>query len=168
MISRNRLAIALPVCLIFVFGCNKASSVGSAVHGTVTYKNSPVPGGTITYVGTDGGKYSGNIDKDGKYALRDMPAGKYTVVVDNRALKNLANQQATYQGGQPGQKGGDPMAMNDKMLEKMGGRDKAKAAQQQTQGEYREIPPRYESEKTSTETVTLDRGDQKHDIELTD
>jgi hypothetical protein len=150
--------------LIFLSGCSQTSSTPASVHGTVTYKGGGLPGGKIIFIASEGGHYTSEIDKDGKYAARDLPIGHFVVIIDNKFLKGnpaaAANTGKEYQT-----RGGDPDAMKKKMMER--GMIPNTAPQGGASGgEYKEIPSRYEDAKTSTLSVDLVNGDQKKDFEL--
>lgn len=57
----------------------------TAVFGKVTYKNEPVTGGAITFIGGNGPLRS-DIAKDGSYHVEDCPPGPVKVTVRNVSM----------------------------------------------------------------------------------
>src|SRR4051812_16837665 len=62
------------------------------VTGAVTYLQKPVKSGTVTFFGPEGPRV-GTIDANGKYAVKDVPAGTHLKVIVSSpnpkdALKN--------------------------------------------------------------------------------
>jgi hypothetical protein len=74
-----------PVC-VSVFAavlCATGCSLGpdsAVVRGTVTYKDKPVPRGTVTLTPASGRSVSGELQPDGTFVLRAVP-GRYKVVI---------------------------------------------------------------------------------------
>lgn len=60
----------------------------ATVQGTVTYKGQLLSAGTITFHPEKGKKtYSGKTELNGKYLVKDMPAGKMRVTVEMKQEK---------------------------------------------------------------------------------
>src|SRR5262245_13286630 len=73
-----RVGLVLSIPMLFLAsGCSMGG--GSEVSGTVTYKGSALPGGSIVFKAADGKEYGGPIGKDGKYMVEKIPAGSMKV-----------------------------------------------------------------------------------------
>jgi hypothetical protein len=82
--KRALVLLVLAACGTLVAGCSKP--VGS-VSGTVRYKGSPVPGGRIAFLASDGRQHGADIGEDGSYTVADVPVGPAKVSVDNSGLR---------------------------------------------------------------------------------
>ena len=75
--------LALPMlalfCLLLLCGCSKPA-VGT-VSGKVTYKNQPVPSGTVTFFGQGDRVESAEIQEDGSYTITKAPVGTVKIGV---------------------------------------------------------------------------------------
>jgi hypothetical protein len=136
IVWRLGLSCLLGFALVCAPGCGKSKG---KVSGTVKLKDgTPVsPGSTVTFWSGDNRMYPGLVDKDGAYAVPDVPVGemKVTVTPPNEAL--AAGQKAK----PPGEKsGGD--AKPTKTVP---------------------IPQKYQSEKTTTLKTTVQKGDNTYD-----
>ena len=80
----------------------------------MTYNGNTVGGGSVTFEPAEGaGRYSSSIDKDGNYAIREVPAGEMIVTVETESIKAAAKKKVAY-GTKEHKKGGDPMSMIEK------------------------------------------------------
>lgn len=80
-VSRNRPAIVLAGGLLLLLsGCGYFENAGS-VSGTVNYKGQPVSEGSISFVSYNGQVITGPIDKNGRYAVSQVPIGSAKVTV---------------------------------------------------------------------------------------
>src|SRR5262245_58227704 len=74
---------ALSLLTLAVFGCGKSDTKPArTVTGLVKYKDQPLGGGTVTFVGPDGEKVKGTIAGDGHYLIKDPPLGKVQIGVE--------------------------------------------------------------------------------------
>jgi hypothetical protein len=91
--------------LLVLFGLAIAGCGGSrggirgptgAVSGTVTYKNKPVPNGTVTFYGPEDQAVSVPLGEDGSYDAPQVPVGPATVAIttppDSSVLEKVAKQ----------------------------------------------------------------------------
>jgi len=141
-------------------GCGKSSS---SVVGSVTYKGSPVTGGTMLFHGSDK-VIPASLGVDGNYACPNVPPGDYTVTIDTTSLKNI----------------GDPESMMKKMAKEMGtdgsgeklpealSKDFAKMKEMGSMPKYTPIPEKYANKKTSGLTMKVESGSNTKDWQLTD
>jgi len=104
----------------------------------------------------DAGIYTCAIKSDGTYAAADLPTGELRVTIETESLKPTT--MPTYGAGQggPGGKGGSQLSPVP---------ESASGAGKQS---YVKIPARYADPKKSPLTVTLAKGSQSQDFELTD
>jgi hypothetical protein len=153
MTLKGQLALALPLCLVVVFGCKNPNAPITA-SGKVTYKDAPVSGGNITFQPKkEGPPYSRPLAADGTYNLADVPVGDYTVTVETESI-NPERKQETY--GQPGGGGAPPvgpMPAGYKLT---------------NAGKYVKIPAKYADPKTSGLKATLGTDKKSQDFPLTD
>ena len=85
---RDRLARPAVVfaLLLALAGCGESGPEMARVYGTVTYKGSPVPKGTISFIAaTPGGRNAtGAIAEDGTYSLQTESPGDGAIVGEYR------------------------------------------------------------------------------------
>lgn len=74
----------VPAILIWS-GLDLRDSPKPAVFGKVRYKNQPLSGGAISFIG-ENGFFRSNIDKDGSYQVNDCPPGPVKVSVRSVAM----------------------------------------------------------------------------------
>lgn len=164
--------------LLVVLGCGPSNPNAPArVTGRVMYNGSPVTGGTLTFHTKEGGQIPLGIAADGTYSAVDVPEGDIVVTVETESL-NPNRKMPEYKGGT----GSGPAAMYGKG--KFGpqgggpsgsGAPGGKGAQLGPAPEgvniattYMKIPDKYAKPETSGLTVTLKKGEQVKDFELTD
>jgi hypothetical protein len=148
--SKRRLIAALPVLLLVAWGCGSKSTT-SEVTGKVTYQNTPVPGGQITFYPAKGVPMSVGIDPDGSYTITDLEPGEVTVTVSTESLNP---DKKTPEYGGRGRGGASPPPPN--MAGGGGG------------GKYVKIPDKYAKQETSGLKTTVTKGKNKYDVPLTD
>ena len=147
--------LAPALALFFLVGCaGSNASTPAKVSGKISYKGKPIKGGTMQFVTPDGTGYSGIITPDGTYSCNDLPAGEMVVTVETESLKP-ANMPNTKEAKMR-------MGMAQKPPPGMGG------APQNIDEVYVKIPEKYKNAKTSTAQVTLSKGRNVKDIDLTD
>jgi hypothetical protein len=80
MLSGHRaLARSIPVLLLVCLsGCGLATST---VSGTVRYRGTPLPDGTVMLLANDGTAHHGAIQPDGSFAIPKVPTGPARVSV---------------------------------------------------------------------------------------
>jgi len=161
----------LAAAALVVIGCTPTNPNAPArVTGRVTYNGSPVTGGSITFHPKDGGApFTVGIAADGNYSAFDVRDGDMTVTVETESI-NPNKKMQEYKGGSASGPG--------KMYGKVsggGGAPGGKGAPLSPTPEgasvatqYMKIPDKYKDAATSGLTVTLKKGEQKHDFPLTD
>lgn len=153
-----RVGLVLTVPMLFLAsGCSLGDK--SEVSGTVTYKGSALPGGTIIFKAADGKEYGGPIGTNGKYFVDKIPAG---------SMKVYFNMPPPSTGAL-----GVPKGMEGKMKEMMkppeGAPDEAKKAYaNKDQVKIPEIPAKYTSADTSGLTFEVKSGKNTYDVPLSD
>jgi hypothetical protein len=164
-----RFFLALPLFFAFAAGCN-TSNTPATVSGKVTYNGQPVPAGSITFhpvsdKSTDQGGlgiYNYSI-KDGMYSGTDLPTGEMVVTIETEtANPNPTKAKAAPQGAA---KRGDPTGDYQKKMQEMG---KVPADAATNAGPYVKIPPRYAVKAKSPLKVTVTKGKNTNDFDLTE
>jgi len=139
------------------------------VEGKITYKGTPLKGGSISLIPDGGGQtVSAAIGEDGKYTFPNVPTGKYKVCVETSSLKPPAptggyasklvnpNPKASHgpAPGTPGLPEGYPPS------------NPGEAAKQTSGKRYVQIPAEYESPASTPLKYEVKGGSQQHDIPL--
>jgi hypothetical protein len=154
MTLKGSLALALPLCLVVVFGCGdrKNPNAASTVSGKVTYKDAPVSGGNITFKPEkEGPVYFRPLAADGTYSLTDVPAGNYVVTIETESI-NPSRKKPTYGRAGVGAPPAEPIP----------------ASAVTSAGTYVKIPAKYADVKTSGLKATLGGDKKGQDFPLTD
>jgi hypothetical protein len=156
----------MSLSLVLACGCSRGNpnAPAASVHGKVTYNDKPVTGGSLTLHPKDAGKYSVRIDKDGSYAGTDVPIGQMVVTVETASVKKSDAKAKRYV--QPGGKT-DPQQEYMQKMKDMGKISDA-GPDPKSAGVYMQIPDSYADPEKSPLRITLSKGDQKHDLKLTD
>ncbi len=145
-------AVMTGLVLLTAAGCSSGTQTAT-VSGKVLYKDSVVPGGTITFK-TDKevnkqSTFSGAIDGEGHYRVVGLPVDCTAKV----AVETLSAKVAAA-GGAPGPpRDIGKMKAVDKMPTSSGKK-------------YREIPAKYSTPETSGVTVKITKTVQEEDIKL--
>ena len=79
LLGRRAVLVPVLLCLLPLCGCSKPT-VGT-VTGKVTYKNQPVPSGTVTFFGQGDRVESAEIQEDGTYTITKAPVGTVKIGV---------------------------------------------------------------------------------------
>jgi hypothetical protein len=162
MSSKGRLVLALCLGLVLLPGCGKTNpNAPASISGKITFKGAPVTAGTIQFRGA--GLYSTSIHSDGSYSISELPDGLLAVAIETESANpNKEKKNITYGG--KGREGSSADAYAQKM------RDKGKigATDNPNRGAYVQIPARYHDATKSGLQVTLKKGSNKQDFDLTD
>lgn len=149
MSAKSRFVLLLPLCLVALYGCSKAGGDTASLTGKVTYKGEPVPGGMMTIHTKESGFHSFSLNADGTFSKKELPPGSdLTVTLETETL----NPTKPSYGGAKHQKD-----VKDSTPEGAS-----------VKGNYRKIPRKYADIKTSPLRITLNKGENKQDFELTD
>jgi hypothetical protein len=160
MTSTRRFLLTLPLFLVFALGCSH-SKTPSKVFGKITYKGQPVPAGTVAFhrLGEEqSGSFSFPLKSDGTYSGSCTLAEEMIVTVSTESAKKRATP--TYSRGPKGQ---DPQTM---MREKM--KERGHIPEETDTGQYVPIPPKYADKTKSPLRVTLKKGENELNFDLTD
>lgn len=166
MLSKRRCsALTLAVAALALSGCSSGNpSAPARISGKISYAGKPLKAGVLRFHTAQGNVYDGLISPDGTYTATDLPVGELIITVETESI-NPANV--------PG--GGAKMsAENERRIRMMG-----KVSQSAPAGSggstgptasdnYMKIPDKFNNSKTSPLSVTLERGRQVKNIELTD
>lgn len=161
---------------LIVVGCAPSNPNAPArLTGRVTYNGSAVTGGTVTFHPKDGGSFSVGIAADGTYTAFDVIEGEMGVTVETESI-NPNKKMPEYKGGSSS--GPGKMYGQGKFGPKSpsgSGAPGGKGAQMgpapegaNIQTVYMKIPAKYAKPETSGLSVTLKKGEQTKDFELTD
>lgn len=163
---RSASVVGLAGALVLATGCGKPTG---SVTGKVTYKGTPLKGGGVTFVSSEGqSSKSATINEDGTYSVQDIVAGNYKITVDTSFMKTETGGYGS--GFMPGGSGG---AIQDNgpppgvTVPEGYTPSSPKAMQSAKKGKnYVAIPPQYANPESTDLTYTVVGGAQAHDIEL--
>ncbi|MCE9560926.1 MAG: hypothetical protein K8U57_02620 [Planctomycetes bacterium] len=153
----HKFNVGLMSAVVLLCGCssgnyNDGLNMGGTLSGTVTLDGTPLRGGRVECY-ADNGKYSvmADLDKAGKFTLKEPPLGACKLVVKTSHLKN------------------HPAAMSPNTKDSKGnpGGSAGMVIPTDIGFGYTQIPEKYENLATTDQTVTVERGDTTHDIKLT-
>jgi Carboxypeptidase regulatory-like domain len=170
---RLPLFIARSTCLVIalaavgVVGC----SSNAKLTGKVTYKGTPLKGGTVTLIPVGSGvTFSTMIEPDGTYTFDQMRSGKYKVCVETESLKPAPAAEGPTYGGKSRTmdkskiKNTPPPGAH--MPEGYAMADPFNSGPSEASKRYVAIPPEYSAPGTTTLEVEVKGGSQQHDIPL--
>jgi len=146
-------SLVLFLSALTLAGCGPRVGI---VSGKVTYKNAPLPSGTITFIGGKGDKPQWSaIAADGSYQVNNVPVGTVKVTVETTPPTNLPGVG----GGavKPPTVPGVPPPPDSSSL---GGGDAAK------QGAYVPIPTKYKEAEQSGLSMEVKSGKQEKNWDL--
>ena len=149
-------------------GCGNPDSNFVKVEGTVSYNGTPVDGAIITFMPVDqsGTSGSGGTDASGRYTLNSPGAaregsgvlpGEYTVLIQKEEVTSIL--------------GPDTIALQQGQITEEDYRKRmdAKGIDSDSRTEVKDLlPVKYRRANLSPLKVTVDKGNSKHDFELTD
>ena len=121
--------IAWLLVALFCAGCGRVGQVA----GKVSYRDKPLPDGTVLLLASDGQAYDGQIQPDGTFVIHNVPAGAARV-----AVTSMTAGDADKSGGK-----GDERA-KQRNIAKGGARSR--------------IPTKYSDFNQSGLTVTVEKG----------
>ena len=159
----HRKVVWLLLLLVVVFGCSSQTKTNTSVSGKVTYKGQPVPSGTVSFHRTgeeQSGAYGFPLKSDGTYEGSGMLPEEMVVTIETES----ANPKVTTPSYTRNKNDKNPMAEYDKMMREKG----FKAATPTDASMYVPIPKNYAEKNTSPLKVTLTRGSNTQNFDLTD
>lgn len=136
-------ALSFLLLMGLVLGCGDRSK--GTLSGTVTYKDKPLPGGTMLFVSAKGVE-RGEIKADGTYRVSGVPVGTVKVAVE--PLPQVSPE------------------IQKKMEQGWGGKKRSTAANPSSAGSAVNIPPRYKDPETSGLSCTVQGGNQDCNFSL--
>jgi len=136
-------------------GCSTNKLAPARVSGSISYKGMPIKAGTMQFCTSDGAAYNAQITSDGTYTATDLPEGELVVTVDLEGL----NPDKKAHTGKDAEK-----RMKMKTQPPPPGVTSAPTPTQF----YMKLPAKYANPKTSPLSVTLTKGRQVHNFDLTD
>jgi len=146
--------VLLIVCA--ALGCSQNKLAPARVSGSISYKGTPIKAGTMQFCTSEGAAYNAQISSDGTYTATDLPEGEMVVTVDLEGI----NPEKKAHTGKDAEK-------RMKMVSQQPPPGVATSAPMPTQF-YMKLPAKYANPKTSPLTVTLTKGRQVHNFDLTD
>jgi len=169
--SFRALAAFIACVILLQTGCKRRNpDAPASVSGKVTYNGSPVTGGTISFQSSDHGGALVIINPDGTFKADEVPEGELTVAIETESI-NPNKEVPEYKGGKSS---GDMAAkygkksVNSPEHEEAGKMSPIPSGAPTGKGTYRKIPLRYSDPTQSNLKVTLKKGDNKQDFNLTD
>jgi Carboxypeptidase regulatory-like domain len=172
---RLPLFIARSACIVValtavgVVGCGSSNA---KLTGKVTYKDTPLKGGTVTLVPVGSGvTFSTLINADGTYSFDQVRSGKYKVCVETESLKPAAAAQGPTYGGKTSRFNDKSKIKNApppgaQVPEGYAMADPFNSGPSEASKRYVAIPPEYSAPGTTTLEVEVKGGSQQHDIPL--
>ncbi len=137
--SCRRPAVVVAVLTLLAAGCAGRGDI----TGRVTYKGKPLVWGTVQVEGSDHIVRYGNIGGDGTYTVRDLPTGEARV-----AVSSINPSSSDFQARRAGS-----------------GPDVSSQPGNKVKGWF-PIPEKYDTPHKSGLTYTVQRGENKYDIDL--
>lgn len=170
---KARILGAAMLLVVMVLGCQKGNpNAPASLKGKVTYKGESVTVGNVEFYSKDSRVASCSINSDGTYYVPELPVGEFTVVIDNE-FANPDKKMPEYKGA-PGA-GGAPKGMYPG---KMGGptpgfgtsKEAAKSSTPadapKNAGTYVKLPASVTKPNSSTLKITVQKGENKQDLEI--
>jgi hypothetical protein len=161
------LLLALFAILLPIAGCSSGNPMAPAkVSGRISYGGKPLKAGNLRFHTPSGVPYDGQISPDGTYTAIDLPIGEAIITIETESINPSRNPMA----------GARQTADSDRRMKSMstnqqrapGGDTNAPPAASDATANYMKIPDKYNNPRTSPLTITLDKGRQVYNIELTD
>ena len=149
-------------------GCSSGNPMAPAkISGKISYAGKPIKAGTMKFHTTTGTPYDAQISTDGTYSAVDLPVGEMIVTVETESIN--PNRDLTAGARKNADTEKRMKNMNSSMQRGPGSNDAGGAATQSTaSANYIKIPDKYSNPKTSPITITLEKGRQVHNFDLTD
>jgi hypothetical protein len=162
------LAIASIAFLVPIGGCSSGNPMAPAkVSGRISYGGKPLKAGNLKFHTTTGVPYDGQISPDGTYTAIDLPEGEAIITVETESINPNRNPMAGVRKTADNER--RMKAMSTTRQQAPGGADAGGAASvSDASANYVKIPEKYNNPKTSPLSITLSKGRQVFNIELTD
>jgi hypothetical protein len=164
----HSIAVLLIPVLAGVSGCSSGNPMAPAkVSGRISYAGKPIKAGTMRFHTPNGTPYDAQISLDGTYTAVDIPEGDLVVTVETESINPNRDPSAGAKKNADTERRMKSMGMSRQSgpgANDAGGTRTASDAS----SNYMKIPEKYNSPFTSPLKVTLSRGRQTRDIDLTD
>jgi len=134
--------LAALLILIAPLGADEKPSKIGTVSGKVTFKDQPLPGGTVAFHPEKGKAVIAALVADGSYSAK-VPAGEYRVTIETESLKDKGKEPAK-------------------------GEEKPKGGDKKEAPKYVKIPEKYGDPTKTPLRVTVTEGEQTVDLKLSD
>ena len=172
MVAKTR---SLSVCSVFLVwlstGCSKNPEQSARISGKVKMNGNLVTAGNISFFIADHGSVSVPIKEDGTYEVNELPPGEAVVTIETESAN--PNKPVREYKGSTGDQGME--AKYGKTAKKTSAEERESGAQlspggenRKSPGTYTKIPARYADRTQSNLSVTISKGGNKKDFELTD
>jgi hypothetical protein len=152
-VFRLRLLIAASVVLPVLAGCSANKAAPARISGSISYKGQPIKAGAMAFHTSGGTAYPAQISPDGTYTATDIPEGELIVTIETESINPDKKKAA-----------GKDAEKRSKMMQSAPGSADAPTPMEN----YLKIPVKYANAKTSPLAVTLTKGRQVHNFDLTD
>jgi hypothetical protein len=149
--ANGKRVLAGCVALSLFVGATGCGSKGT-VTGKISYRDKPVPGGTIFFLTEGKGTFESKIQPDGKYTVENVPAGTVKIYLETESIRPAPRPKMP----KPPKDQVPPGAEDNPVYG-------APAANR-----YVKIPDKYTSPEKSGLTLDVRGGNQDYDIPLKD
>lgn len=161
-------AIFLSVLSISVYGCSSSNPAAPArISGKLSYKGAPIKAGTMKFHTLEGTAFDAQISADGTFSAVDLPIGEMVVTVETESV-NPANDPSKGANSGEYQRYMKMMSSRRPGESSNPGASSTPSATPKPSDNYVKIPDKYGKANTSPLTVTLKKGRQVQDFDLTD
>jgi hypothetical protein len=144
--------------LAFTAGCGPNYKARATVKGKVTFANTNLTVGSVTFNGKDNVTGTASIDKNGNYVMNDAPLGDVTITVSVPSQPTGGLARGGPSPFKPPKDGGSVNPENPEQRISIMGEMPARVVP---------IPEKYANVQTSGLTYTVEKGEHTHDINLT-
>ncbi len=160
--------LLLFVISVFGYGCSSSNPAAPArISGKLTYKGAPIKAGSMKFLTLEGTAYDAQISSDGTYSATDLPIGEMVVIVETESVNPANDPSKTARTGEY-QRYMKMMESRRPGESSSPGSSSAPSSVPKPTDNYIKIPEKYGKANTSPLTITLTKGRQVHDFDLTD
>ncbi len=168
MTLSRKLFLTLGLTVLVAGGCSSGNPMAPAkVSGRISYAGTPIKAGSLRFHMTGGSPYDAQISPDGTYSAVDLPIGEAVITVETESVNPNRDRMAGVRKTADVDRRMKSMTTNQQRAPGGDTAGGAPAASDAT-ANYLKIPSKYNNPKTSPLTITLEKGRQVHNIDLTD